>query len=206
VRRPTFIAKQARHARGPLGRVIAFVMARETWAQNRRAMVALDVRNGDNVLDIGCGHGRSLRALSEMTPGGLVVGVDPSELMGRIARQSIRELIHAGRADVSVAPVEQLPFVDASFDKALCVHVLYFWTDLQPALAEISRVLKPGGRLALFFRTDASPATASFPPEIYRFRSLEEVAGALADAGLDVEAVTDVGDCALVSAERRRSD
>jgi len=206
MRRPTFIAEQARHARGPLGRFIAFVMARETWGQNRRAMAALEVLNGDNVLDIGCGHGRSLGAVSEMTPDGLVVGVDPSELMGQIARRRVEALIRAGRADVSVAPAEQLPFVDASFDKALCVHVVYFWPDLRPALAEISRVLRPGGRLALLFRTNASPSTASFPPEIYRFRSLEEVAGALADAGLDVEEVTDVGDCVLIRAERRRAD
>jgi hypothetical protein len=56
MRRPNFIAKQARHARGPLGRIIAFIMARETWAQNRRAMagaltdVGLDV---DAVSEVG---------------------------------------------------------------------------------------------------------------------------------------------------------
>lgn len=205
MRRPNFIAEQARNARGPVGRIIAFIMARETWTQNQRAMAALDVRNGENVLDIGCGHGRSLGALSKMTPDGLVVGVDPSDLMGRIARDRIKDLIRAGRADVSVAPVERLPFVDASFDKALCVHVLYFWPELQPALGEISRVLKRGGRLALLFRTDASPAAASFPPEVYRFRSLEEVVSAMADAELDAEAMTEIGDCVLISAERRRS-
>ena len=43
MRRPRFIAEQARNARGPLGRLVAFVMARETWAQNRRAIQALDV-------------------------------------------------------------------------------------------------------------------------------------------------------------------
>lgn len=204
MKRPHFIAEQARNARGPLGRVIAFIMARETWAQNQRAMAALDVRNGENVVDIGCGHGRSLAALSEMTPEGLVVGVDPSELMAEIAANRLKHLIRAGRADVAVAPVENLPFVNGSFDKALCVHVLYFWPDLQPALAEISRVLNDGGRLALLFRTSASPATVSFPPEVYRFRSLAEVAGALASAGLDVQATTDIGDCVLICAERRR--
>jgi SAM-dependent methyltransferase len=203
MKRPHFIAQQARNARGPVGRIIAFIMAYETWAQNRRAMSALGIRNGDNVIDIGCGHGRSLGAMCEMTPDGLVVGVDPSALMVKIATRRVRLLIRAGRADVAVAPVEKLPFVDASFDKALCVHVLYFWPALQPALAEISRVLKPGGRLALLFRTSASAAAASFPTEIYRFRSLKEVAAALDDAGLGMHEVTDIGDCLLITAEKR---
>lgn len=205
MKRPNFIAEQARNARGPVGRIVAFIMARETWAQNQRSMAALDVRNGETVVDVGCGHGRSLAALSEMTPDGLVVGVDPSELMAEIAARRVRSLIRAGRADVAVASVEKLPFVDGSFDKALCVHVLYFWPDLGPALAEIARVLKLGGRLALLFRTSASPATASFPPEIYRFRSLAEVTAALADAGLEVQETTDIGDCVLFTAERRRA-
>lgn len=205
MKRPNFIAEQARNARGPVGRVIAFIMARETWAQNQRAIAALDVQNGETVLDIGCGHGRSLGALSQMTPEGLVVGVDPSELMAEIAANRVKQLIRAGRADVAVAPVENLPFVDGSFDKALCVHVLYFWPHVEPALAEIARVLKPGGRLALLFRTSASRASANFPPEVYRFHSLEEVTGALAAAGLDVQDTTDIGDCVLIKAERRRA-
>lgn len=205
MKRANFIAEQARNARGPLGRVIAFIMARETWAQNQRAIAALDVQDGETIVDIGCGHGRSLGALSEMTPEGLVVGVDPSELMAEIAANRVKQLIRAGRADIAVAPVEKLPFVDGSFDKALCVHVVYFWPELQPALAEIARVLKPGGRLAMLFRTSASPATASFPPEVYRFRSLGEVTAALTDAGLNVQGATDVGDCVLIKAERRRA-
>jgi SAM-dependent methyltransferase len=202
MRRPIFIAEQARHAHGPLGRLIAFIMARETWSQNQRAIAALNVVNGDNVLDIGCGHGRSLPVLSDLTPDGLVVGVDPSALMVEIAAARTRDLIKACRADIAHAPVEDLPFVAASFDKALCVHVLYFWPDLNEALGELARVLKPGGRLALLFRTNGCAATASFPTEIYRFPSCEEVSMALTDAGFRNEAVRDVGDCVLLTAER----
>jgi cyclopropane fatty-acyl-phospholipid synthase-like methyltransferase len=57
MRRPVFIAKQARDAKGVLGRIIASRMAHETWAQNRRAIDALGVGRGDHVLDIGCGPG-----------------------------------------------------------------------------------------------------------------------------------------------------
>ena len=59
MRRPHFIAEQARHATGLLGRIVAFIMARETWAENQRAIDALDIQPTDHILDIGCGHGGS---------------------------------------------------------------------------------------------------------------------------------------------------
>ena len=63
-----------------------------------------------------------------------------------------------------MASVVSLPFADAAFDKALCVHVLYFWNDLNQAFAEIARVLKPRAKLALLFRTISySIALLAFP-------------------------------------------
>lgn len=78
---PHFIAAHARNARGRLNRVIAFIMARETWRQNLRVMDALGIEQSDRILDVGCGHGRSLAELATRAARGRVVGVDPSELM-----------------------------------------------------------------------------------------------------------------------------
>jgi ubiquinone/menaquinone biosynthesis C-methylase UbiE len=206
MRRPNFIAEHARNARGILGRVIAFIMARETWSQNLRAMDALDVDQSDHVLDIGCGHGRSLTELAARAPRGHIVGVDPSELMVEIAAQRNRSLIEAARVDVVLSTVESLPFPDGAFDKAQCVHVLYFWKDIETSLREIARVLKPGGRLGLLFRTNADlKAIASFPPEIYRFPALAEISAALERAGMDAHiAGGGANDPALVLATKRR--
>ena len=188
MRRPRFIAEQARHAKGLLGRLIAFIMARETWTQNRRAIDALVVAETDRVLDIGCGPGRSIAALASLATSGRVVGADPSELMAEIAAGRNRSLIKNGRAEVVVASAASLPFDDASFDKALCVHVVYFWNDLTVAFREIARVTKPGGRLALLFRTDADQkAVSAFPAEVYRFPSLSDVIAPLEAAGFAVE-------------------
>ena len=101
MRRPQFIAEQARNARGLLGRLIAFIMARETWRENLRAMDSLGIAQADHVLDVGCGHGRSLPELATRAPRGRIVGVDPSELMVEIAKQRNRPLIEEiGRAHV----------------------------------------------------------------------------------------------------------
>ncbi len=188
MRRPRFIAEQARHAKGPLGRLVAFIMARETFATNMRAIDALDIRRRDHVLDIGCGHGRSLGVLSARASEGHVTGVDPSALMTEIAVERNRKLVKARRIDVAIASADDLPFPDGAYDKALCVHVIYFWKDIDAALREIARVLKPGGRLALICRTSANEANArTFPAEVYCFRSLAEVTTALEAAGFAVD-------------------
>lgn len=184
MRRPRFIAEQARNAKGPLGRLVAFVMARETFAENMRAIDALDVQRTDHVVDIGCGHGRSLAVLAARAPKGRVVGADPSELMAEIAVERNRKLVKAHRVDVAIAGVDALPFADGAFDRALCVHVIYFCENLDAALREIARVLRPGGRLALVFRTDADKAAVrAFPADVYRFRPLAEVTAAMKGAG-----------------------
>lgn len=188
MRRPRFIAEQARHAKGALGQIIAFVMARETWTENLRAIDALDVQPDDHVLDIGCGPGRGLAELAKRAPRGRIAGADPSELMVNTAVQRNRSHVRARLVDVAHAGVDHLPFADAAFDKALCVHVVYFWADLGAGLHEIARVLKPGGRLALIFRTAANKgAVHAFPEDVYRFPALEEVVGALTTAGLSID-------------------
>jgi ubiquinone/menaquinone biosynthesis C-methylase UbiE len=205
MRRPQFIAEHARNARGLLGRLIAFIMARETWRQNLRVMDALRIEQADHILDVGCGHGRSLTELAARAPRGHIVGVDPSELMVEIAAQRNRSLIESARVDVVLSTVESLPFPDGVFDKAQCVHVLYFWKDIATSLREIARVLKPGGCLGLLFRTNADPkAIASFPPEIYSFPALADVSAALKRAGMDIHLAEDsANQPALVLATKR---
>jgi ubiquinone/menaquinone biosynthesis C-methylase UbiE len=81
-----------------------------------------------------------------------------------------------------------LPFADAAFDKVLCVHVVYFWQNLDDGLREIARVLKPGGRIALVFRTSADKAAVqSFPADVYRFRSFDGVTAALNGNGFQID-------------------
>lgn len=208
MRRPKFIAEQARHARGMLGRFVAHIMAGETWAHNLRAIEALEVQPADHVLDIGCGPGRSLSHLSALAAHGHIVGVDPSETMASIARDRNRS--HGARVRTVVASAASLPFEDASFDKALCVHVVYFWNDLPAAFQEIARVMKPGGRLSLLFRTDADEAAVrAFPAEVYRFPAPRDVVAPLEAAGFAVVRIEQAGPAArpppaLIVAARRR--
>lgn len=187
MRRPRFIAEQARHAKGLVGRMVAFVMARETWRENMRAIDALDIRQSDRILDVGCGHGRSLGALAARAPRGHVSGIDPSRLMVEIALTRNAKQVRSGLVEIAVASADALPHPEAAFDKALCVHVLYFWKDLSAPFLEIARVLRPGGRVAIVFRSSANEAAVrAFPSDVYRFPALGEVVAALMSAGFTI--------------------
>ena len=189
MRRPRFIALQARHAHGFLGRIVAAIMAAETRVQNECAIEALGVAPADRVLDLGCGPGRSLALLASRAKRGHVTGVDPSGLMVRIARRRNRYLIDSRRVSIVNAVGHALPFADGALDKVLCVHVIYFWDDLAENLREIARVLRPGGRLALVFRSSAHEvAVGAFPEDLYRFRDLRQIADALSIEGFEVAA------------------
>jgi ubiquinone/menaquinone biosynthesis C-methylase UbiE len=93
------------------------------------------------VLEVGVGTGLSFQHYPDIDE---LVGVDPSEPMLRRARNRAREL---GREITLVeAPAEALPFADESFDTVVTLAVLCSVEDPARALAEIRRVLKPGGR------------------------------------------------------------
>lgn len=118
--------------------------------QRRRQLVhqALGARPGERILDIGCGPGFYVAELADLVgAGGAVVGIDPSADMLRLATKRCE-----GDANVTFheGPATSLPMSDASFDAALSVQVLEFVEDVDGALAEMHRILRPGGRLVVW--------------------------------------------------------
>jgi SAM-dependent methyltransferase len=93
----------------------------------------------ESVLDVGCGNGRYLQELRTRGHDGFVCGADLSEGMVRTARSS------AGDAPLLVSDAQRLPFADQAFDIVLAMHMLYHVPDRPLAIAELRRVLKPGG-------------------------------------------------------------
>jgi SAM-dependent methyltransferase len=110
----------------------------------RPAMLALagDVA-GRRILDAGCGAGPLSAALRER--GALVSGFDASVGMLELARRRLGD-----DADLRVADLgSPLPYADDTFDDVVASLVLHYLKDWGPALAELRRVLKPGGRLIM---------------------------------------------------------
>jgi len=111
----------------------------------RRLVERLGLEEGAHVLDIGCGTGRLARWIGErLGPKGSVVGIDPLEERIGIARS------HGGAVLFEVGHAEALgAFEDESFDVVCMSSVLHWVSDKAKALAEIRRVLRPGGRLGV---------------------------------------------------------
>jgi ubiquinone/menaquinone biosynthesis C-methylase UbiE len=107
---------------------------------------ALDLPDGAELLEVGCGTGAVCRYLTTLPAAGHVTGVDPSPLF--VARA--RELALGLPADFMTGDGRALDFEDASFDAVVFHTALCHMPECERALAEAHRVLRPGGRLAVF--------------------------------------------------------
>ena len=107
------------------------------------------IKSGFTVLDVGCGGGRTIEKLGEITAEGMVYGIDYAEGSVAVTREHNAKLIGAGRVVIQKASVSQLPFPDRMFDLVTAVETQYYWPDLEADMREILRVLKPGGKLVV---------------------------------------------------------
>ncbi len=105
------------------------------------------LRPGLRLLDFGCGSGNISVGLAKAIGPGELHGVDLSETQIELAR-SLAASEGTGNAIFQVGDVMALPFPDGFFDVAHCHDVLMYVPDTQAALAEVKRVLKPGGLIA----------------------------------------------------------
>lgn len=107
-----------------------------------QAIEHMRVPTDARVLDVGCGSGWASRLLAAFAVEGRVTGIDISDEMIRVARESSGSFPNV---DFETASAERLPFSDNEFTHAFSMESLYYYRDIPRALAEIHRVLKPGG-------------------------------------------------------------
>jgi arsenite methyltransferase len=125
-------------------RVEAIYQTPDVVVQRERVLDALALRPGERVVDLGCGPGLLARQMAERVgPGGEIQCIDASESMIAIARGRLASMgwVHVRAGDVSA-----LPYADSTFDVAVCTQVYEYVPDIDRALSELYRVLKPSGR------------------------------------------------------------
>ena len=111
------------------------------------AFAPLKLRAGSRVLDVGCGTGDLLRIMAPLVAPGSAIGVDLSAALIACARQ--RTAPGLGHVSFQVGDAGELPFADAAFDRVVANQVLLHLADPWGAVAEMRRVLGPGGLLSI---------------------------------------------------------
>jgi arsenite methyltransferase len=126
----------------------AMYRTRDVIRRRRLVQDAVAAQPAERILDVGCGPGYYVAELAERVgPDGFVLGVDASPAMLAVA---------AGRCDgaentgFSEGDASSLPADDAGFDAVVSVQVMEYVQDVPAALAEIRRVVRPGGRVVLW--------------------------------------------------------
>lgn len=135
-----------------------------------------------DVLELAFGQGFNLAHLAARYPDCRFAGIDLTPAHLDIAR---RRVAQAGLGNVALAlgDFHQLPYADASFDELFCIEAFCYATDLPRALAEVARVLRPGGCFTLFDGYLPRPPAQLDAEEAL---AVELVAKGMAFAGLQV--------------------
>jgi SAM-dependent methyltransferase len=163
------------------GWIIERLMNRRNARMNAFAVDLLELRQSDDVLEIGFGGGVNLATLIKRSR--FVAGVDLSPDVVRRASARFREPVTSGRAVFREGRVESIPFESGRFHKICTVNTLYFWRSLEAGLAELRRVLAQDGQLAIGFLPKQWMDRMGFPSDIFTTRTSEEVRSALTTAG-----------------------
>ncbi len=112
---------------------------------------AFDVRGCKKILDAGCGNGRYTRCLLRRADAdAFITAFDLSQKMLRRARKHLKN----GKVSFAAADVTRLPYPDEAFDCVVCGWMVEHLPDARLGLRELSRVLKPGGKMLLMVTED----------------------------------------------------
>ena len=155
-------------------------MAKGHWPMVTQILDRMDLQPGVEVLDIGCGNGYAVRAISQRVfPGGQAEGVDVSPEM---IEQAQHHPDNPPQVRFVVSPADVLPFESEQWDRVLSVEALYYMPDPLAALKEWHRVLRPGGSVWVmvdYYRENPYCRTwadlIDLPMKLYSIREYREL-------------------------------
>ena len=145
--KPENIRRQYRNPEGEDGRTVLEGMNEHHVPIWECCLASMPKVIDGTVMDIGCGGGGLIARLSQRYPYAQLVGVDISQESLDMTAKVNRGLIDDGRLSLHRCSVDDMPLADGSVDVITAVETYFFWPDLTAALAEIHRVLSPGGRV-----------------------------------------------------------
>lgn len=155
-----YLIKQVRKPSRWVGRPFLWMMNLSHSPLTNWGLQHVKIAADFEVLDVGCGGGRTIEKLAALAPQGKVCGVDYAKGSVAASRARNRKLIEAGCVAIEEASVSKLPFADNTFDLVTAVETQYYWPNLLQDMQEILRVLKPGGTLVVIAESYKHGSTA----------------------------------------------
>lgn len=170
--------------RPALARVAKGVTGPGMAEEMRIARLLIGLSRGDTVLDVACGPGNFSREFARVVgPDGLVVGLDGSRSM---LERGAADLRRSGLDNLALvrADATRLPFRDDAFDGVCCFAAIHLFADPFAGLDEMTRVLRPGGRIALMASVRRQLTARPLKPLVERASGMkvfeqDELTGAL---------------------------
>jgi ubiquinone/menaquinone biosynthesis C-methylase UbiE len=142
------LVEQCKEPQGALGAIMIKTMNVIDAGLNNWAIAQMHDSEG-NILDIGCGGGKTVSMLAKCFPGSTVYGVDYSEAAVKATIAKNRQKVSEGKIIISQASVSELPFADHFFACITAIRTHYFWPDLKQNTQEVFRVLNSGGQFLI---------------------------------------------------------
>lgn len=117
------------------------------------AVSVIDTAPENNILEIGCGAGLLAELLTAKLTSGKLTGIDSSAAMIRMAEKRNAAAIDAGKSNFITTPFLKADLPVAAFDSIVAFNVNFFWKSPEQEMLRISKLLKPSGRLFVFYQT-----------------------------------------------------
>lgn len=147
-----YLAAQLRRPSGLVGKfLVAPMLNRRNSVLNDALLQSLELEATDRVLEVGFGGGDLMSRVLPLVSAGHLIGADFSQDMVDVCARRFSSAIDSGVLELVCASVEQMPMADGSVDKVCTANTIYFWSDPSAAVAELHRVIAPGGRLVIGF-------------------------------------------------------
>jgi SAM-dependent methyltransferase len=163
---------QCRKPTGWLGRFVLRNMNSRHSRVTDWGLAHVEIRTQADILDVGCGGGRTIGKLAALNPGAKVRGIDHSAASIAVSTRVNADAVAAGRVEVIEGSVSELPYSSDSFDLITAVETHFHWPDLPQGTREILRVLRPGGAFVLIAEVyRGAPSATSALLEKYAARA-----------------------------------
>ena len=143
------ILNQCKRPSGRLGRFLAAGMNYGHSSISKWGLGFIKITSDTDVLDIGCGGGKTVKRLAEFITDGKVIGIDYSPDAVVVARKKNRGLINEGRVKIFQEAVSSMRFSDDAFGLITAFESHYFWPDFRNDLKEVHRVMRQNGQLLI---------------------------------------------------------